>query len=115
MGVETENTEAEWLGYIWGEHQREPKAKPWLHRAVRLSWEAADVLIWNQIARDIGVYPQAPIESKLVDPDRGICVYAYDDRGMDITALRSEDIARLHREFDAWLLDYDRPRMSEAF
>jgi hypothetical protein len=34
---------------------------------------------------------------------------------MDITALAPATIAALHAEFDAWLLDYDRPRMSKVF
>ena len=115
MGVETENSEGQWLGYVWDEQQRDPDAKPWLHRAVRLSWETADILIWNQVAQDMGVFPSAPVVSKLIDLDRAISVYVYDDRGMDVTALRPEPIARLHQEFDTWLLDYDRPRMSEVF
>jgi hypothetical protein len=59
--------------------------------------------------------PQAPALSKLVDVERCVTVYAYDDRGMDITALSPDPIAELHTRFDTWLLDYDRPRMSEAF
>lgn len=74
-----------------------------------------DILLWNQIAHDIGVTPQAPILSKLVDLDRGVSVDAYDDRGMDITALERDAIAKLHTLFEPWLLDYDRARMLEAF
>jgi hypothetical protein len=34
---------------------------------------------------------------------------------MDITALSADSIAELYTRFDEWLLDDDRPRMSEAF
>jgi hypothetical protein len=44
-----------------------------------------------------------------------VTVYAYDDRGMDITALGPDPIVELYTRFDTWLLDHDRPRMSEAF
>ncbi len=115
MGVDTDEAEAVWSGYVWKDDERDPKAKPWTHRAVRLSWDDADILLWNQVAQDMGIYPQAPVVAKLVNLERAVSVYAYDDRGMDITALRPEPIARLHQDFDSWLLDYDRPRMSEVF
>jgi len=115
MGVPTMSKEAEWKGYWRPEDEADDEAKPWLHRAVRLTWDQADILLWNQIAHDIGVTPQAPVMSKLVDVERGVSVYAYDDRGMDITALSKGSISELYTRFDAWLLDYDRPRMSEAF
>jgi len=59
--------------------------------------------------------PQAPVMSKLVDLERGVSVNAYDDRGMDITSVAKETISGLYQQFDKWLLDYDRPRMTEAF
>lgn len=59
--------------------------------------------------------PQAPVMSKLVDLERGVSVNAYDDRGMDVTAIAKETISGLYQQFDKWLLDYDRTRMAEAF
>jgi hypothetical protein len=53
--------------------------------------------------------------SKWVDLQRGVTVHVYDDRGMDVTSLARETIAPLHRQFEAWLPDYARPRMAEAF
>ncbi|WP_395443859.1 DUF3885 domain-containing protein [Caulobacter sp. UC70_42] len=53
--------------------------------------------------------------SKLVDLERGVSVNAYDDRGMDITSIAKETTSGLYQRFDKWLLDYDRPRMTEAF
>jgi len=111
MGVPIESKIAEWVGYCYPEDD----AKPWVHRAVRLTWDQADILLWNQIAHDIGVTPQAPVTSKLVDVERGVSVYAYDDRGMDIIGLGKRSISELYTRFDAWLLDYDRARMSEVF
>lgn len=115
MGVPTEPNLATWTGYPWPDEVLDDEDKPWLHRAVSLTWDQADILLWNQVAHDIGVMPQAPVMSKLVDLQRGVSVNAYDDRGMDVTSIDRETISGLHRQFDAWLLDDDRPRMTEAF
>lgn len=115
MGVPTESELSAWSGYFWPDDKIDDEAKPWVHRAVRLTWDQADILLWNQIAHDIGVMPQAPVMSKLIDLERGVSVNAYDDRGMDITSVTKAPISGLYRQFDAWLLDYDRPRMAEAF
>jgi len=115
MGVPTTPWEATWMGYTYPDQEGDPEARPCEHRAVSVTWDHADILLWTQIAHDIGVTPQAPVLSKLVDLERGVTVYACDDRGMDITALSPDPIAELHTRFDTWLLDHDRPRMSEAF
>ncbi len=93
----------------------DPEQEPWVHRAVNLTWEEADILLWNQVAQDMGVSPRAPVLSKLVDLARGVSVDAYDDRGMDVTSLTKEPTAGLYDQFNTWLLDYDRSRMAEAF
>ena len=114
MGVPAAPSNAAWVGNIYPDGE-DPEAHPREHRAVSVTWDQADILLWNQIAHDIGVTPQAPVLSKLVDVERGVVVYAYDDRGMDIVALSPDPIAGLYSRFDTWLLDYDRPRMAEAF
>jgi Domain of unknown function (DUF3885) len=115
MGVPTTQAEATWKDYTYPQHVDDPDMYTWEHRAVSVTWDQADILLWNQVAQDVGVTPQAPVLSKLVDIERGVTVYAYDDRGMDITALSPDPIMELYTRFDGWLLDYDRPRMSEAF
>jgi hypothetical protein len=102
-------------GLFYPEDEEEGEVLPCEHRAVRATWDQADILLWSNIASDIGVKPNAPVHSKLVDVARGVTVYAYDDRGMDITALSADPIAELYTRFDAWLADGERPRMSEAF
>jgi hypothetical protein len=115
MGVCTEPAIESWSGYWWPGEEADEEVKPWAHRAVKLNWEQADILLWNQVAHDLGITPQAPVMSKFVDLERGVSVNAYDDRGMDVTALNKLAISRLYTEFDAWLLDYDRPRMDSEF
>jgi hypothetical protein len=115
LGVPTEPALATWSGYCWPGDKEDDEAEPWLHRAVNLTWDQADILLWNQVAQDVGVAPRAPIKSKLVDLTRGVAVDAYDDRGMDITSVTKESIAELYKRFDRWLLDHDRTRMAEVF
>lgn len=115
MGVPTAPADATWMGHAYPDQEEDADVRPWEHRAVPVTWEQADILLWSQIAHDMGVMPQAPAQSKLVDAERGVIVHAYDDRGMDITASSPDSIAELYTRFDAWLLDYDRARMSEAF
>jgi hypothetical protein len=112
MGVPTDRCECAWSSHFYPDLDDEA---PWPNRAVKVTWDQADILLWNAIAYEIGIRPIAPVVSKLVDPENGIVVYAYDDRGMDITALAAADIATLYRRYDRWLLDSDRRRMAEIF
>ena len=48
-------------------------------------------------------------------PDLGILACPYDSRGMDLLGPNTERLGQLYTQFDAWLLDYDRPRMAEMF
>lgn len=115
MGVPTSAAETAWSGYFRPNNETDEDCTPLEHRAVPVTWDQADILLWNQIAHDIGVAPQAPVNAKLVDLERGVVVHAYDDRGLDVTALGPTAISDLYRRFDSWLLDYDRPRMASAF
>jgi hypothetical protein len=115
MGVATDGAEAAWNGYVFPGGEEDDEKSPCEHRALAVTWGEADILLWNNIAQEVGVGPRAPVLSKLMDRERGIVVNAYDDRGMDIIALSPDPIQDLYRRFDAWLLDYDRPRMAEAF
>lgn len=88
-----------------------------------LNWRAIDLdeprmrdtLLWASIAYEMPIAPKAPILSWLIDFEAGVMLHVYDDRGMDVRALGRGAIELLYRQFDAWLLDYDRPRMAAAF
>jgi hypothetical protein len=110
MGVPTDAAEATWTGCFRVGDERACE-----HRAVSVSWSEADILLWNNIAQEIGVRPVAPLLSKLADAAGGIVVNAYDDRGMDITALAPAAIRHLYERYEDWLLDFDRLRMAAVF
>lgn len=74
-----------------------------------------DTLLWCSVAYDMQVAPKAAISSFFVNSERGIMLHVYDDRGMDVIALAAETLRDLYKEFDHWLLDYDRERMKAAF
>jgi hypothetical protein len=115
MGVSTDGAEATWNGHFYPGDENDVEASTCEHRAIGVSWDEADILLWNNIAQEIGVRPRAPVLSKLADRATGVVVNAYDDRGMDIIALSARPIEHLYGQFDAWLLDYDRARMAEVF
>ena len=100
---------------------------PWLAEedaeGVKSSWAAfdlsanrrqQDILLWCSIADEMPVEPNAAVVSYLLDPDAGVLLHVYDDRGMDLTGLSAASVASAYREFDEWLLDYDRDRMAAA-
>jgi hypothetical protein len=74
-----------------------------------------DALLWTSIALEMPIRPKAAVLSFLTDFDAGVMLHVYDDRGMDVCAIARPAIERLYRQFDCWLLDYDRPRMAAAF
>ncbi|ROT97054.1 DUF3885 domain-containing protein [Altererythrobacter sp. FM1] len=115
LGVSTEAPLAEWAGSWRPDDEEDPEAEAWTQRAVSLTWEQADILLWNQIAHDLGVAPRAPVFAKFVDLARGLCVNAYDDRGMDVTCLNKAPLEELYVQCSGWLLDYDRERMAAVF
>ncbi|MGL3821468.1 DUF3885 domain-containing protein [Sphingopyxis sp. R3-92] len=115
LGVSTDSAFAEWGGFWWPDDEGDPEAEPWIQRAVCLTWEQVDVLLWNQIAQDLGIAPRAPVFAKFVDLAQGICVNAYDDRGMDVTSLTKKPLEELYSQCSSWLLDYDRGRMAAVF
>lgn len=97
---------------------------PWDDDGPPATWYAFDLtndlasrncLIWCSVSSEMAVTPQAPIRSHLIDPDRQILVHVYDDRGMDVTALKRGALSKLYEDRSEWLLDYDRDRMRLAF
>ena len=100
---------------------------PWLEgedpEAVKCFWAAfdlsacrgqQDILLWCSIADEMPIEPNAAVVSYLLDPDAAVLLHVYDDRGMDLTGLSAQSVASVYREFDRWLLEYDRDRMAAA-
>lgn len=107
----------EWREPLWPAHEDDEPQPPALWRAFDLTGDLAarDVLLWCSVAYEMGITPTAPVISYLADFDRGVTLYVYDDRGMDVTAFEPGPLRELYAARDEWLLDYDRERMAEAF
>ena len=71
--------------------------------------------LWGALAADIGIRPRLECRVHLADPERGILVYPYDDRGMDVIGPNHAVLRELYTRFNPWLLDYDRERMDGFF
>ena len=51
----------------------------------------------------------------IVDFERGLALWPYDDRGMDVIATSRGPLVDVYQRFQPWLLDYDRARMDAKF
>lgn len=107
----------EWRAPTWPSRPGQEDRAPCDWRSFDLGGDPVqrDVLLWCAISSEIAVEPKASVSSFLADPDRKILLHVYDDRGMDVTALEREALLTTYRSRQAWLLDHDRKRMSEAF
>jgi hypothetical protein len=107
----------QWQGALRPDQAEEEDRVPCEWRAYDLTGDVAgqDVILWCAVALEMAITPRAAVLSYLLDPDRDILLHVYDDRGMDVTALDREKLLTLYEERADWLLDYDRPRMREAF
>lgn len=74
-------------------------------------------LLWNSVAKEMGVTPCVPCLGNIyiIDRARSVILHVYDDRGMDIAAAHPSAILPLYKTFNSWLLDYDRQKMDFVF
>ncbi|SDZ27251.1 DUF3885 domain-containing protein [Thermoactinomyces sp. DSM 45892] len=54
-------------------------------------------------------------DSYLINLNRGLIFYFYDDRGMDIVATRKDVLAELYTKYSDWILEYDRKKIDNLF
>ena len=83
--------------------------------AFRADASALDGLLWGALAADLGIRPRLLAAVYLADPDRGVLLYPYDDRGMDAIGPDRALLADLYARFHPYLLAYDLERMRGFF
>jgi hypothetical protein len=83
--------------------------------AFRCGPEWVNRLLWGVLATELGIHPSLPCRVYLADVERGILVFPYDDRGMDVIGPNHALLRDLHARFGPWLLEYDRERMDGFF
>lgn len=115
MGLPSFDIVAEWSGRPFcAQHRSKEK---WRHRALNITSDnvSRDIMLWSNLAADLGIRPAAPVSVAFIDPSRGIFLHPYDDRGMDVIAAEKDVLEPLRRDHDNWILEYDRARIEKAF
>lgn len=88
-------------------------------RCTRVAFRAApaalDGLLWGALAAELGIRPRLLARVYLADPERGILLHPYDDRGMDAIGPDRERLGGLFARFHDYLLAHDLARMQGFF
>nr|WP_280818068.1 DUF3885 domain-containing protein [Zongyanglinia huanghaiensis] len=71
--------------------------------------------MWLALGCELGIRPASFADIYFVDFKKGIVLYAYDDRGMDVSAVRKEDLMSLYKNRNSWLLEYGFDEMKTVF
>jgi len=50
-----------------------------------------------------------------IEPDKGIIFHMYDSRGLDIVSISKRAIFYLYKDYNDWILDYDREVIDKIF
>lgn len=88
---------------------------------LRMYWDIKkDNLNVNKILReivkaDLGGHYELVSSVYFVDTEKAIVYHMYDDRGLDVVAEDKESIYEVYKEFNSWILDYDRKTIEEIF
>lgn len=54
-------------------------------------------------------------ECYFINHTKGLVLYLYDDRGMDVVALKRETLLSLYKSHNEWILNYDREKINQMF
>ncbi|MCD9147735.1 DUF3885 domain-containing protein [Pseudophaeobacter flagellatus] len=72
-------------------------------------------LLWLALGCELNIRPACFSDMYFVDFERGLVLHPYDDRGMDVAAVRKADLLSLYRSRYDWLLDFSIDRMKAVF
>jgi hypothetical protein len=91
-------------------------AEWWVNLAFYLPIELIQNILWSPLAGDFAsIRPQVGASVYLFDLERGLIVFPYDDRGMDVVGNDRQFLTHLYHKYDRYLLDYDREVMAKYF
>lgn len=73
--------------------------------------------LWANIAMEMPIRHEVGClaDSRIMDLERGLMLFPYDDRGMDAVAISRDLLRPCYLKFNDWLLDYDREWMDACF
>lgn len=64
---------------------------------------------------DLGGFSELVSAIFLFDTNLNVLFHYYDDRGLDIVSEKRETIYPLYRNYNEWILDYDREHINKVF
>lgn len=74
-----------------------------------------DLLFQTIANRERGRLPSIESGVYLIEPVSRIIMHMYDDRGLDIVATDATTLSQIYREYEEWILEYDRPKIVQRF
>ncbi|MBC3911348.1 DUF3885 domain-containing protein [Undibacterium umbellatum] len=87
----------------------------WVNLAFEISSTALQSLLWCAFAFDFSIRPNPHCKVYLFNLQKGIAVFPYDDRGMDVAGENHELLLHLYNKYNRQLLDCDRLAMDATF
>jgi len=88
----------------------------WCRADIAHDLSQLDILLWASVGKEGEITPKVRwLDLYVADVERGLLLYVYDDRGMDVIGPSKDSLEPYYREFGKWLLDYDLPRMDATF
>lgn len=64
---------------------------------------------------DVGIKPMIYHRVYFININKNTIFHIYDDRGCDVIASSKEELMWIYKEFNDWILDYDRERINKVF
>lgn len=90
-------------------------------RQIQLYWDLSkfnfspNKLLLEIIKGDLSGYPQFVQNTYFINSKDSILFHLYDDRGLDVVAKDKSSILSLYRDYNDWILDYDREKIDSLF
>lgn len=64
---------------------------------------------------DVGVKPMITHRVYFINISKKTIFHIYDDRGCDVISASRQELMDIYKEFNHWILDYDRDRINNVF
>jgi Domain of unknown function (DUF3885) len=88
----------------------------WLNVAFQAPLVRVQNFLWCAFSTDFGcISPRPGCHTYLFNLERGVMVFPYDDRGMDIVGSNHDLLSMIFQKHRKFLLAHDMPTMSETF
>ncbi len=116
IGLFPEKEKEHWLEHVAvDEGCIEGESEDYWHTiAIKLPKSSLKKLLWCSMAQGLGIKPCPLVNIYLFELTKGVEVWPYDVRGMDIIGNKAI-LSQLYKKFNSYLLDYDREMMDTNF